>query len=236
MNNVWVYWQGDRQPYIDLCIDTIKKHSIGLNFTLLNDYKVKSYLCLPSIYNTLSVVHRADYIRVALLKEYGGIWLDADTIVLKPLVKYLSFLKKYKFLGFGKSRTPQTAVIAGTTDSLILSLWLRYIHNHINNDKISWGDLGPLALKKILTTLPTMSNLEYYNISTEHCVPISCKDWKDFFSFRKVEGDTITDSTGIVMLYNRYMRYTLKKYDKGYLMNSGMFISKLFRLALKERG
>jgi hypothetical protein len=231
MNNVWVYWQGDRAVYIDLCIATIRKYSVGLNFTLLSDQNVREYLKLPEVYSKLSVVHRADYLRVALLHKYGGMWLDADTIVLKPLSKYISFLDKYKFLGFGKRRSPQTAIIAGVPDSLILSTWFNYLDRKIFESNISWGDLGPIAIKKILLDLYGMDKHEYYNVSSEHCVPISCRDWKDFFSIR-VKQDVILKDTGMVMLYNKFMKYRLRQYNKVCLMESDMFISKLFRKSL----
>ena len=232
MNNVWVYWQGDKLPYIELCIETIRRHSSNLNFVLLNDQKVANYLELPLGYSKLSVVHRADYIRVALLYKYGGIWLDADTIVLKPLVKYVKFLDKYKFLGFGKELSPQTAVIAGRPDSAILSLWFRYIVEFITyNLSISWGDLGPIALENVLTH-KLDDVYEYYNVSPAYCVPVSCKAWKDFFSTRKEVKGAVLEQTGIVMLYNKFMKHKMKRYDREYLMESDMFISKLFRKAL----
>jgi len=235
--NVWVYWQGYKAPYIDLCITTIKKYSNGLNFVLLDDNSITKYLNLPATYTKLSVVHRADYIRVALIHKYGGIWLDADTIVLKPLIKYTKFLDKYKFLSFGKPRSPQTAIVAGRSDSAILFWWFNYIHRKINESNITWGDLGPIALKSILKNAQHVNNLkrdrEYYNIPPEYCAPIPCKDWKRFLSNRVIENDIVPKNVGFVMLYNRFMKYKLGRYDKDYLLKSDILISKLFRRSLK---
>ena len=232
MRDLWVYWQGDMPPYINLCIETIKRHSTGINLVLLDDYSITKYLQVPLVYKQLSVVHRADYIRVELLHKYGGIWLDADTIVLKSLTKYTKFLNKYKFIGFGKRRSPQTGIIAGRHDSLILSLWSEYINAKIRTGGISWGDLGPVALKKILIGLQPMGKHEYYNISSKYCTPVSCDDWKQFLSIRRTERETISENTFAVMLYNKFLKYELIKYNRDQLMRSNLFISKLFRRAL----
>jgi hypothetical protein len=34
-------------------------------------------------YEHLSYVHRADYVRMALLNRYGGVWLDLETVALR---------------------------------------------------------------------------------------------------------------------------------------------------------
>lgn len=229
---VWTYWEGNRVPYIDLCLDTIRKYSKGLNFVLLNDNLVKTYLNLPFKYNKLSVVHKADYIRVALLCKYGGIWLDADTIVLKPLVKLVNFLEKYKFMGFGLLCSPHTAAIAGKPDSLILNVWLNYINKEIYKNSIAWGDLGPLALSKVLGQVGAIESDEYYNVTSNFCTPVSCVDWKFFFSERKLLEDIIYDETIIVMLYNKFMKHRLNKYDREFILSSNMIISRLLRRAL----
>ena len=41
----------------------------------------------------LSIPQKADYIRLSLLKKYGGIWLDSDIIVIKNLQPIIDKLK-----------------------------------------------------------------------------------------------------------------------------------------------
>jgi mannosyltransferase OCH1-like enzyme len=230
--NVWVYWEGYKPPYIDLCISTIKKYSSGLGFVMLDDRNVSKYLYLQPSYYRLSVVHKADYIRVALLNKYGGCWIDADTIVLKPISKYLKFLDKYRFLGFGKPRSPSNSIIAGRTDSFILKLWLSCIISKMGNKNIGWAELGSIPLKGVLKRMHNTDGLEYYNISSEYCVPVVCKDWRMFFSNRIIVSDVISPVTGFVMLYNKFMCKRLMHHSMSDLMKSDILLSKLFRKAI----
>ena len=96
MNHIWLYWEtppGKTRPtYIDLCYDTIKKHcSKNFKVHLLDEKSVYTYLPkLRRDINNLRIPQKADYIRLALLKKYGGIWLDSDIIVFSDLIDYIN--------------------------------------------------------------------------------------------------------------------------------------------------
>lgn len=107
-NNIWMYWEskngGTKAAYLELCYKTIVKNcQKSSNVHLLNEKTVYNYL--PNLRNDLdekcSIPQKADYIRISLLKEYGGLWLDADVIVFKPLDKLFLVLEEYDFIGFG---------------------------------------------------------------------------------------------------------------------------------------
>ena len=46
---------------------------------------------------------QADAVRVALLKKYGGIWMDADTIITNG--EFLKNFEKYDLVMIGKNNT-----------------------------------------------------------------------------------------------------------------------------------
>lgn len=105
--HVWMYWENKpnstKPDYLKLCLDTIKKHcSKNFEIHLINPQNLTKYL--PNIrkdINMLRIPQKADYIRLALLYKYGGIWIDADTIVFSDLSEYIEKLQKYDFVGFG---------------------------------------------------------------------------------------------------------------------------------------
>ena len=70
---------------------------------LLDQYTVYNYL--PSLRtdlsNYLTIPQKADYIRLAILNKYGGIWLDSDIIVFKSLLPLVNKLKEIDYIGFG---------------------------------------------------------------------------------------------------------------------------------------
>ena len=97
--NIWLYWEnksGHEKPeYIQMCIDSVLRNC-GKEFsvTILDENSVLNYL--PSLrkdLNGLTIPQKADYIRLAILNKYGGIWLDSDIIVFKSLLPLVKKLK-----------------------------------------------------------------------------------------------------------------------------------------------
>ena len=106
-NNIWMYWQNKdkntkRLPYLDLCLQTIKRNSGNFKINILDDESFQniSSIYMPNYVNIQPLGMRADYVRFCLLKEFGGIWLDFDTIVVKNLDIFFNLLKQYEFIGF----------------------------------------------------------------------------------------------------------------------------------------
>ncbi|MBC8225792.1 MAG: hypothetical protein H8E74_01455 [Gammaproteobacteria bacterium] len=106
--HVWVFWQDppdSKQPgYITLCLRSIiKNNQHKLQVHVLDEHSIYNYLpnLRKDLVTKLSLPQRADYYRVALLLHYGGIWLDADTVVMRNLTPLLQLLRYNEFVGFG---------------------------------------------------------------------------------------------------------------------------------------
>lgn len=105
---LWTYWElvnGATKPpdYINLCIKTMETNGGLFNLVILNEKTVYDYL--PNMrkdIDQLPIALKSDYIRIALLYHYGGIWLDADTIMMTNLKEVVYLLNKGEdFIGFG---------------------------------------------------------------------------------------------------------------------------------------
>ena len=84
-----------------MCYKTIKQNS-NVRVICVNEKNIHKYLPnIRSDINTLKILQKADYIRIALLQKYGGMWLDSDIIVYKSLKPLFEHLKHYDFVGFG---------------------------------------------------------------------------------------------------------------------------------------
>jgi hypothetical protein len=95
LNNgpIWImWWQGitDETPQlIKACIQSVKRHSSGRKVVLINQSNLKNYIQLPASLQTrldegnMTITALSDYVRFALLYNYGGIWLDATLYVTK---------------------------------------------------------------------------------------------------------------------------------------------------------
>ena len=75
---IYTFWEGQKPAYIELCMETWKFPFVLLNYDNLNEYtdlpveQLKRFT-LPQI---------ADCVRVHVLRDQGGYWLDADTIMV----------------------------------------------------------------------------------------------------------------------------------------------------------
>ena len=75
---------------VKACYRNLKKFSNGWNVVLLTKDNISDYIVLPNdvlkdVGKTKSFTHLSDYIRLALLSEYGGFWIDSTIYVTRPL-------------------------------------------------------------------------------------------------------------------------------------------------------
>ena len=83
---IWTFWDGDNIPTIILnCFhrfqDYNKQHRfVVLSPTNITQYLDKHELDIASLKHNDSPARLSDYIRLAVLSKYGGIWTDASVI------------------------------------------------------------------------------------------------------------------------------------------------------------
>jgi len=84
---VWSYWHDDHPPLVvRLCIDNWKALNPGYEVRLLSARSVADFLPdVPPTLSRLGAAKQSDWIRLALLERYGGIWLDSSIILTTSL-------------------------------------------------------------------------------------------------------------------------------------------------------
>jgi hypothetical protein len=88
-NVIWTFWDGDEPELVKRCIGSWKKYNpeykiIVLNKSNVNDYTDADFESIP---HTSDFIQRyADFVRVNVVKKYGGIWMDASIICQKSLM------------------------------------------------------------------------------------------------------------------------------------------------------
>src|SRR5947209_2014842 len=103
-DTMWLYWEGHKPAYISLCCQTVFAHNSNVMlldresfdglFTEDRDIDIEA----------LSPNHRSDFIRAYLLYRYGGLYLDADCVVLRDLSPIIAMAQQVGFVGY---REPQ---------------------------------------------------------------------------------------------------------------------------------
>lgn len=79
---------------------------------------------LPTHFGKKEIIqpqHRADKLRIEILKEHGGVYLDTDTICVKPYTDMLQY--KYAMGIQDENETLCNAVILSEPNAEFLSLW-----------------------------------------------------------------------------------------------------------------
>lgn len=88
---IWTYWDTDEVPEIvKLSMKSWKKTSPNYFINLMNQKNVEEYISLPENWKRLPSYRQSDIIRLRLLEKYGGVWIDASTILLENLDNFIS--------------------------------------------------------------------------------------------------------------------------------------------------
>lgn len=91
---IWVFWyQGEENmpPLVKLCYESIKRNACGRRVHLLDKNNMLSFVDIPDYIlkmkdtRNINMANFADILRLLLLAEFGGSWLDATLFVTKPL-------------------------------------------------------------------------------------------------------------------------------------------------------
>jgi hypothetical protein len=266
---LWVYWElkndASKPPdYITLCIETMKKNGYLFNMVLLNEKNVFDYL--PDLrldINELPLIAlKTDYIRVALLYKYGGIWLDADTIMMEPLTKVVDLINNGEdFIGFGCTGEtcitdgygfPSNGAMASKKHSVLMERCLNSLNKkldeYFNYDKIEnkekkeldYFELGKLIIWDNIEKLENEQNYTYYHFPSS-VDGTRDKDGKWIAKeliFNKHIDLLDEDKLMLVFLVNSSICGDDKDYNwfcklsKEQVLNGDYFVSHLFRRAL----
>ena len=90
---IWVFWwQGieDAPELVKRCVASIRKNSGGHPVHIVSKENYTQYVSLPAaildkIGNGITLTHFSDILRMNLLADHGGYWLDATIFVTRPL-------------------------------------------------------------------------------------------------------------------------------------------------------
>jgi hypothetical protein len=102
--NIWIYWEGKMPLVVEKCIERLKNFNKNYNLFILNEKNISEYIDIK-INKDLTPTFKSDIIRLKLLYEYGGIWVDSSTITNTSLDEILRINDNntYELIGFYRS-------------------------------------------------------------------------------------------------------------------------------------
>jgi hypothetical protein len=258
---VWVYWENINRStyptYIKLCIDTMKKH-LGTkhNLIILNEKNIRDYLPdLRDDFKNLKTAQKVDYYRIALLKKYGGLWIDADIIVMRDFDEIFDKIDEgYDYVGFGCTGgqcsngyfRPSNWVLASKPNGKLVSKVLDKLNEKLDNrnkeqlqNDDTYHDYGKMVIWDSLDELKK-DGYTYYHFSSEYDgARDSSKYWIHTPNFFSLEPTKFLDESKLffVVLYNSEISGN-KEYnwvydcDESRILNGNEWLCSLYRKAL----
>jgi hypothetical protein len=193
---IWMYWEtlpGKKKPgYIDLCINSVKFNCAKcFNIIVLDDKSIIKYL--PEIksinFSNLELPQKVDYYRYALLEKYGGVWLDADIMVLKCICPFFKKLNNVDYVGFGCGydqsicketlygySKPLNWFMISKKDTPFIKCvknkaYSKIIETNKNNKKLPYHSIGKVVLSECYDKLNKKDSWNYSHI------PSKCQEY-----------------------------------------------------------
>jgi len=162
---VWSYWSTGFEQLSDfrrLCVKTWRSMNPKWEIVFLDPILVWDYIAhddVPYQWEDMYVPFQADAVRLALLARFGGLWIDAATICVKPfdwwiydIIRDSSRVEKIGVFYFsawgvddGKSAEyVENWVLASKRDHPMIVKWKQLFNEYWNS--VAVGTLDPIGL------------------------------------------------------------------------------------------
>lgn len=169
--NVYVYWEGPRVPYIDRCIDSIRQRCYrGCTFHFITGENIDQYIpdgmFHPRWKQIPELGVKSDVVRAAVLHRFGGLYVDADTVMLRSPVGVIDESKDCAYMEW---TTPPQRCIAGyiycRPGSPVAKMWVDNINAALARRRVGWTQLGEGCLTPAINATPP-ENLQRLPLNT----------------------------------------------------------------------
>ena len=169
LRNIFIYWVGYEYKLIKILRRIMELNSTkggGYNLVFINEENKHEYVDVPNYFKKLLPAHQADYIRVNVLCEFGGIWLDSDTIVMDSLDTLFDILeKKDGFFIKQNNETIWNGIFGTKPNTTLMKSWKEDIKNILETkrENIEWEEIGNKYLQYKYETTDYFNNYEIFN-------------------------------------------------------------------------
>ncbi len=245
---IFTFWEPKESmtPYLKLCLKTwerrLPQHKIIiLNYTNLDNYIPPGTYDI-SLLKKFKLMTQKDAVMVAVLEEHGGIFMDADTIVLRDLNPIMSKLDETEAVMFGT----HCAFIAARPGSYLLKLWRKVIQDKMLNISDDGQDLTALpwdffsnsalasAMNEIMMSNKFISATQKYTGDKWICYLKEMTGKKDMEAFRgrellhRISNSVLARKRNLLFstVYKRYLTM-LDRIEYGFIPEVKYFKSKL---------
>jgi hypothetical protein len=236
--NIFTFWQNESAvssvpPYILLSLATMRLN-LGDSFLLLTPRNIHKYVPRHLIDKRWQFAHKSghlsaelmhivatsDFLRMYMVAEHGGVWIDADTIVLSDFRDELSNLLRDRLLFHSEQ------FFCSQRDNTLL---LQVVENMITADRLIWGNPGSIhdivkANKEQVDFIPmTFFDPGYTPTYNASCYDVILRHDVSVESFRH------NPKQRIQKLYNsQFVKFIPREQPISDFISSGMLLARIF--------
>lgn len=158
---LWAYWhQGEENaPFlVRQCLDSWRRLNPGWTLAVLDRDSVRDWVDLQTFRTRRDIGLQAftDILRLSLLSERGGAWIDATLYCVRPLDEWLRHYVSDHFFGFASHRPDRlitTWFLYGTGESRTLRAWTEEVHRYWNAHRFATPGYFRKQVLRKLTSL-----------------------------------------------------------------------------------
>lgn len=242
--NVFTYWEGNKHGYIDLCHQTIAKNNS--NFILYTPDDIQKMDCMSEFvndpyYKALMPAHRADIIRIKMLEQFGGVWIDSDFIAMNSFDTLLeASIRNHSLYYYRDNWQPTNGILIAPPKHSMIIEWSRKIDcvysnlkrmNKIPNPTTEWCSFGADQLKVCIDNAID----RHQDLGWDRVQLISYYDIHKYFIENTPDQLRSMAWPGCYgyMLFNTGFPAWFKEKTQDEILNGRWLISLLFKLALR---
>lgn len=229
---VWAYWEGPRPPIVDLCLDTVRRHFPTMQ--LLDPERVLGMGGEDILAATADCLlpHRADLVRFWVMSLTGGLWFDADCIVVRPPQLHQDIEDGGLAAAF--CRHPESPKLASfhfaAQAGRVMEFATRTCAAILRNHRFFYDDPSAGVLRRISERFPRLVAIHL----DRRYVPLP---WREQLHMLSKTGRGTPEITAGLSPYTfhlgGYVTHTLARFSREQLLSGDWFISHWLRVALE---
>ena len=131
---IWSFWDGTNVPdIVRACVKSIEKNAKPFVHKMLDFKTIGDYSNLPGYIHdrvrggTMSLIHFSDVLRLNLLLNHGGVWMDATDFMTAPIPGFITDADFFVFLTDKKTYFSysfmQNCFIRAKKNAFLLRAW-----------------------------------------------------------------------------------------------------------------
>jgi hypothetical protein len=215
--------------YVELCIETVRRHQPSLRLLDRSAFHALWAHDRDVPIAHLGVHHRADFVRVYLLRHHGGLWLDSDFVQLRPLHELDALPPGVTFAGFRQDDgwVMNNLMLSLPGDPVMRDFYAAVCEHLREGRPIRWLEIGAHLLAPAITAHPEA----VMELPTDLVCPVP---WHQVRARLERPGDAgeLVNGRAAVMLSNNSLSDELRARSRDAFLEDGTVLSDLLRRAL----